>query len=277
MAYFKKAARLTACLLALLLVLGTVTAARAEDDAGDARSVMEQVTSTNPEDADDPVTTLNVGSASYFKDFTYDDNVLFSGIYKTHKFYFQIPEYWDCQYVYAQIEAELSQLIQDVPASLTFMINDDPIATCQMDYQNGSTQVFYVEIPVEYIQEGYNSFSITGYVRLYDEDGCIDDFSGANWISVRGTSFVQVGYEARDAENRISAYPYPFMSSLNEDGSETEILVSDECDADELAAALLLRADLGSETDTEDAITLARLSDSTGTKTHRVEIGRAHV
>lgn len=281
MGYWKNAARWVGCLLALVAVLGTLPVALATQEGGqdgteaadDARSMMQMVTSTNPEAADDPITTLNVQSATYFKDFTYDSNILFSGIYKTNKFYFQIPNYWDCQYAYAQIEAELSQLIQDVPASLTFMINNTPIATYRMDYQNGGTQVFYVEIPLEYVQEGYNSFDITGYVRLYDEDGCIDDFSGANWISVRGSSFIQVGYEAQNAENRVSAYPYPFLSSLNESGSETEILVSDKCDTDELAAALMLRADLAGETDTEDAIVLAKLSDSDSAKHHRIVVG----
>ena len=274
---WKNTGRLALCILALLLMLGALPVAQAtqagqDAPTSDARDMMQTITAVNPADADVPLTQLDVKSASYFKDFVYGDNILFSGIYKTHRFFFQIPEYWDYQYVYAQIEVELSQLIQDVPASLTFMVNSNPVATYQMDYRSGSTQVFYVEIPLEYIKEGYNSFDITGYVRLYDDDGCIDDFSGANWISIRGTSFVQVGYEVKDAENRISAYPYPFLSSLDETGSETEILVSDRCDTDELTAALMLRADLGSETDLEDSITLARLSDSAGEKRHRIVV-----
>lgn len=273
----KIASRLALCILALLLVLGAVPvtqAAQPGQDAptDDAREQMQTITAVNPADADTPVTRLDIRDASYFKDFVYGENILFSGIYKTRRFFFQVPEYWDCQYVYAQIEAELSQLIQDVPASLTFMINNNPVATYQMDYRSGSAQVFFVEIPLEYVKEGYNSFDITGYVRLYDDDGCLDDFSGANWISIRGTSFVQVGYEVKDAQNRISAYPYPFLSSLDETGGTTEILVSDRCDTDELAAALMLRADLDSETDMEDAITLARLSDSAGNKEHRIVV-----
>ena len=181
-----------------------------------------------------------------------------------------MPEYWDSRYAFAQIEVELSQLIQDVPASLTFMINNTPVATYKMDYRDGRAQVFYVEIPLEYLEEGYNAFDITGYVRLYDDDGCIDDFSGANWICIRDSSFIQVGYDARNPDRRISAYPYPFLSSLNEDGSNTEILVSDACDPAELAAALMLRADLASETKLEDAITLARLSDSAAQKRQRL-------
>lgn len=280
MRYWKKAVLIL--ILAALVFCGAAPAASAEEvgttqtettSLDSARETLYVVTGTNPEDADVPVTQLQVPEAKYYKDFTYGSNVIFSGIYKTHKLYFQIPEYWDSQYVYAQIEAELSQLIQDVPASLTFMVNETPVATYKMDYASGSTQVFFVEIPLELVNEGYNSFDITGYVRLYDDDGCIDDFSGANWISVRGTSFVQVGYDVKPSGQRISAYPYPFLSSLDETGSGTAILVSDWCDVDELTAALMLRADLGSETELEDAITLARISDSTGDENYRIVIG----
>lgn len=268
--------------LMALLVCAFAPAAAAEDvdtvqtetsSLDSARDMLYVVTGTNPEDADEPVTQLQVPQATYYKDFTYGSNVLFSGIYKTHKLYFQIPEYWQPQYVYAQIEVELSQLIRDVPASLTFMLNSTPVATYQMDYASGSTQVFFVEIPLELVSAGYNSFDTTGYVRLYDDDGCIDDFSGANWISVRGTSFIQVGYDVKPSNQLISAYPYPFLSSLDETGSGTTILVSDQCDVDELAAALMLRADLGSETELEDAITLARISDRTGAENYRIVIG----
>ena len=208
----KPVSKLIAWALALVLVAGLFPAALAgeaereeaafetveeptqaarSEDAGektallDARQTMELVTDTDPEDADAPLTRLDIPEAAHFTDFSYEENVLFSGIYKTHRYYFQVDEYWDCQYAYAQIEVELSQLIQDVPASLTFMINNTPVATYKMDYRSGRAQVFFVEIPLEYLEEGYNAFDITGYVRLYDDDGCIDDFSGANWICVR--------------------------------------------------------------------------------------------
>ncbi|MDY4755234.1 MAG: cellulose biosynthesis cyclic di-GMP-binding regulatory protein BcsB [Candidatus Faecousia sp.] len=293
----KPVSKLIAWALALVLVAGLFPAALAgeaereeaafetveeptqaarSEDAGektallDARQTMELVTDRDPADADAPLTRLDIPEAAHFTDFSYEENVLFSGIYKTHRYYFQVDEYWDCQYAYAQIEVELSQLIQDVPASLTFMINNTPVATYKMDYRSGRAQVFFVEIPLEYLEEGYNAFDITGYVRLYDDDGCIDDFSGANWICVRESSFIQVGYEAMNPNRRISAYPYPFISSLDESGSSTEILVSDVCAPEELAAALMLRADLASETKLEDRIILARLSDSEAEKQQRV-------
>lgn len=295
MGFGKTFSRLLACLLALALLAAGVPAALAAEAAPeatapvetapeetaengeteaapltDARETMAMVTGTNPEDADAPVTRLDIPQTRYFKDFTYSENILFSGIYKTNRYYFEIPRYWDCQYAYAQIEVELSQLIQDVPASLTFLVNGIPAATYKMDYRSGKTQVFFVEIPLKNLEEGYNYFDITGYVRLYDDNGCIDDFSGANWICVRDSSFLQVGYDIKNPGRRISSYPYPFISSLNLTGNETEILVSDKCDPSELTAALMLRADLGSETELEDAIVLARAGDSDSSRSRRI-------
>ena len=267
---WKNAARPAACLLALLLILGSLPMALAAQPSEEAQAETQDTLGATAETAGVPVP--DIPEAAYFKDFAYGQNILFSGIYKTHKFYFQVPEYWDCRYVYAQLEVELSQLIQDVPASLTVLLNDDPVATYQMDYRGGSTQVLRVTLPVEELKTGFNSLGITGYVRLYDDDGCVDDFSGANWISVRGTSFVQVGYELKDVQNKLAAYPYPLISSLDESGSRTAILVSDRCEPEELTAALLLRADLGSETELEDNITLARLSDAAGEELHRVVV-----
>ena len=224
------------------------------------------------EGAGAPLTHLDIPESDYFKDFGYSEDIVLSGIYQTNKYFFQAPAYWDCQYAYAQLEVELSQLIQDVPASLTFLINGVPITSYKMDYRDGSVQTFFVEIPLEELVEGYNSFDITGYVRIYDDEGCLDDFSGANWICIRRTSFLQVGYNAKPHNHRISMFPYPFMSTMDENGSATAVFVSDKCLPSELTAALMLRAGLGSETASEDAITLARLSDRTGREKNAIVV-----
>jgi len=241
------------------------TTAEPAADAGSGHPLIsDSQFSAAIEDAGMPLTQLDIPESDYFKDFGYSDDIVLSGIYQTNKYFFQAPEYWDCQYAYARLEVELSQLIQDVPASLTFLINGVPITSYKMDYRGGQVQTFFVEIPLEELVEGYNAFEITGYVRIYDDEGCIDDFSGANWICIRRTSFIQVGYNVKPHNHRISMFPYPFMSTIDESGTTTTVFVSDKCHPSELTAALMLRASLGSETASEDAITLARLSHRTG-------------
>jgi hypothetical protein len=251
--------------------LPVVTVQESEEDAAedaddvlqnaDLEQALAEIMASNPEDAELPNTVQPVTpEASYNKKFTYSDGFSMSGIFESETMYFKVQNYWDTVYAYAAIEFSLSQLISDVPASMTFMVNDVPIYSCKMDYQYGKDQIVYVTIPVQYLNEGYNSFTITGYVRIYDDEGCLDDLSGANWVYIQDSSFVEVGYELLDHQQKISYYPYPFISTVEESGAYTQILVSDAAGNEELEAALLLRADLASETDSEDAITLTRYS-----------------
>lgn len=226
----------------------------------DKDEALADIMDSAPEDAEEPDTQAPQVSAENYKNFAYSEDIVLSGIFQTNTFYFEVPEYWDSSYAYAMIQVELSQLIQDVPASLTFMVNNVPVTSYKMDYQNGKTQTFYVEIPIEMVKEGYNNFDVTGYARVYDEEGCLDDFSGANWISISKDSFIQVGYGLKEHDQMISNYPYPFISTVDEDGSSTYIAVSDALDEKELEAALMVRADLGSETAMEDDISLVSYS-----------------
>lgn len=233
-----------------------------DDFAPSLKDSLDIIMASNPEDADEPNFIMpKLPDSTYHKEFSYQNGVTLSGIFETHSLYFEVPEYWDCNYAYARIEFTLSQLIRgDIPASLTFMVNNIPIYTCRVDYDYGRDQIIYVSVPVELLQEGYNTFSITGYVRIYDEEGCIDDFSGANWVHISEKSFLDVGYELKPHNNWISYYPYPFMSTIDPNGENAQVVVSDAQDNSELAAALLLRADLAAETDLEDHIALTTVS-----------------
>lgn len=272
--------RLITLLLAIIMGTAGVYAAPAEESSveTDAKenlpgekpsqeAALEQIMNSNPEDALEPdFTKPEIPKTSYYKDFEYTEDVLLKGIFTTESYFFKIPDYWECGYAYAQLELTLSQLIQDVPASLTFMVNNVPVYTCKMDYSYGKNQILYVTIPLELLNEGYNSFSVTGYIRLYDEEGCLDDFSGANWVNISKNSFIQTGYDAKPAEKKLSYYPYPFMSTMDADGSDTGVYVSDALNEAELAAAILLRADLGAETESEDQIAFGTIGQDKGRK-----------
>lgn len=226
--------------------------------------MIQQILTTNPEDAVDPVTSLpEYEQCTYQKSFDFSEDQVFSGFFDTKNYYFKVQDYWDCEYAYAQLEFNLSQLVQgeNIPASMTFTVNNIPVSSCKIDYKNGKNQIIYVNIPLDLLNEGYNSFGMSGYVRIYDEAGCIDHMSDANWVNIKNTSFIKIGYEAKDDEQRISYYPYPYMSTMDQTGEHSVVAVSDQALNGELAAALLVRADLGDETVKEDRITFARYSE----------------
>ena len=218
-------------------------------------SIAEYVFATDPEGAGAPLRVRPETPESQLRKlFKYSENIVLRGIFEKSGYYFRLPNYWDPRYVLAQIEYTVSPLIQDVPATLTFFINDHPIYSCAVQYENGVSQIVYVSVPIEFLQVGYNEFAITGYVRLYDDDGCLDDFSGANWISISENSFIETGYDLIDFGHKISYYPYPLISTMDDSGENLTVYVPEGALEDELQAAFLLRADLGNETSSEDRI-----------------------
>ena len=241
------------CLAMLIPLWGGERAAAEAPSRGDA---LTDIAASDPEDARQPVTAMPDARATYHMDIEYASDVILDGVFRTDSYYFQIENYWDTRYAFAEMQIDVSQLISNVPASLTFMVNDSPVVSYLIDYANGRSQTLYVSIPTRLLREGYNSFAITGYARIYDEDGCLDDFTGANWISIRRESYIQIGYELMDHHRSISFFPYPFISSVDSTGSGSCVAVSDAMSSQELAAALALRAELARKTDREDRVHL---------------------
>lgn len=226
----------------------------AQQDAQN-EDLIATILATDPSDAALPNTSKpEVPVTAYSKSFPYGQDYTLHGIFSSHSLFFEVPNYWTCGYVYAQIEYTLSQLIDNVPASLTFSVNNVPVYSCKMDYKYGKTQTVYVPIPLSLVREGFNEFNASGYVRLYDENGCVDDLSGANWVSISKSSVITVGYDIVPHNSLISYYPYPFMSTIDPMGKSVGVYVSDQMTNAEMTAALLLRADLGTEAVDEDHI-----------------------
>lgn len=197
---------------------------------------------------------------SYTKDDFFAQKTL-KGIYSSTELYFYVPNYWDVKYVYAQVQYDVSQLVEGKSSSVTISINNVPIQSYKLEYKNGSPQILYVKIPMSEVRMGFNSVTISAYARLFDEEGCVDDDSDANWLRIYGTSHIRSGYEAKDPEHTISYYPYPFMSTYNPTGEGLSIAVSDQAANGEVGAAMNLMADLSSDTKEENNIQVCLLSD----------------
>ena len=191
------------------------------------------------------------------------------GIYSSADLYFFVPTYWDVKYVYAQLQYDVSQLLEGKASSITLSVNGVPIQSYRLEYNNGSPQILYVKIPISEIRTGFNSLTISAYARLFDEEGCVDDASDANWLRIYDTSHIRRGYEAKDPEHRISYYPYPFMSTYNPTGKGLTIAVSDQAANGEVAAAMNLMADLSSDTKVKNEIEVSLLSDVANKNTTR--------
>lgn len=232
-----------------------------DDSAASREEAIVSILSGNPEDAGAPNTVKpTVKHTSYTQDVSFPETTL-HGIFSSTEVFFEIPDYWEAEYVYAEIQYDVSQLVQSIASSMTFSVNNVPIDSCRVSYKDGDAQVVYVEIPMELIKEDFNSLAVSAYARLYDEEGCIDDFSGANWLTISEDSYIRCGYEIKPHNYKIGYYPYPFMSTVEDTGKGLAIVVSDQATNGEVAAAMNLMADLSTATGKENEILFGLLSD----------------
>ena len=202
-----------------------------------------------------------VTKTTYSSDFSWSSDKTLNGILSTESLYFKIPKYWNTKYAIVSIQYSLSQLITDIPATITFSINNKPFYSCKIKYENSGPQIIYAVIPAELLKEGFNNLGVSGYVRLYNDEGCIDDYSGANWINISKNSYARIGYEVENHNNKILYYPYPFISTMDPTAKDTAILVSDKKDNGELSASMILAANLGTKTSEENNLNMGSYSD----------------
>lgn len=249
---------------------GGTAETEAGETTGETADGINYLPVTDPENAPQPEETAPVyDPASYTRDIFFPQSTL-RGLYSSTSLYFYVPEYWDTKYVYAQIQYDVSQLIESRASSVTFSINNVPIQSYKLEYKDGRSQLLYVKIPMSEVKTGFNSLTLSAYARLFDEEGCVDDYSNANWLSIADTSYVRCGYECRDPEHRISYYPYPFLSTYEPTGAGLTIAVSDQAARGEVAAAMNLMADLSTNTEGENKIQVCLLSDLAATNPTRV-------
>jgi len=230
-------------------------------------------------DANKPVNQKpKLPKSTYTSDFIWGSSQTLHGIYSSAELYFTLPLYWDTKYAVVQIEYRVSQLIKDLPCSVTFSINKQPFYSCKISYENNELKTLYVLIPKALLNDDTenrtNHLEISGYARLYDQAGCIDDNGDANWITISEASGVQVGYETKAHNNRIDYYPYPFMSSEDNTGIYTAIEVANASQNEEVATAMFIMSNLSKQTGEDNKLTVGTWDDlKIGTYKNRIFIG----
>ncbi|MHB8061976.1 MAG: cellulose biosynthesis cyclic di-GMP-binding regulatory protein BcsB [Ruminiclostridium sp.] len=215
---------------------------------------------------------------AHTSDFIWGSSQTMHGIYSTTELYFTLPPYWNTKYAVVQVEYRVSQLIKDVPCALTFSINKQPFYSCKISYENNETKTLYVLIPKALLNNGIenrtNYLELSGYARLYDQEGCIDDNGDANWITIGEASGVQVGYETKAHNNRIDFYPYPFMSSENKTGADTAIEIANAAQNEEVATAMFIMSNLSKQTGEANKLTVGAWEDlKNGAYKNRIFVG----
>lgn len=223
---------------------------------GTVGSVM-QIGSTGNPDVFDPSARV---SAQY-ADFSFGSVRSLRGIFTSVGLYVTMPEYTVTENATLRVSYTCSDLILEHLSSLTFSLNGTPFFSCPVVHDPTGPTVVYIDVPLSLFVDEYNHLEISGYVRLTDDEGCVDDYMGANWINLEPETVLRLGYSLIDDRQQLRYYPYPFLSKLDESGADLALCVSDEADDDELTAALLAMTNLGADAASRNDIAFGRYSE----------------
>lgn len=203
-------------------------------------------------------------SGAMYKDFTFGSVRALHGIFASIGLYANLPEYVTAKGGVLRLSYTASSLILNEVSSLTFYMNGVPFASCPVYPSLDQTAtVQYINVPIELFQDGYNLLEIAAYTRLTDDDeGCTDDYNGANWVKINEETCLRVMYDVAEDQNRLSLFPFPFLSLMDSTGAECAVTVSDAADASELTAALTLMADLGSAVAARNDLSFGRIGET---------------
>lgn len=255
--------RLLALMLAALLVFSCAAAEETEIPSGVVDNFVQSEIEKQQSASDATAFEAGAAAGEYYADFTFGGVQTLSGITTTLSLYANLPKYAKPVSAVLRLSYTASDLILTDISSLTYYMNGTPFGSSKIVARSdGAQTVLYVSVPVELLTTGYNLLEILSYVRLTDDEGCRDDYNGANWVKIADTTCLRIYYEISDDADELYMYPYPFISLMNPDGAESVVAVSDAADEAELTAAMMLIAGMGNSLSAENAMTLCRLSDA---------------
>lgn len=255
--------RLLALMLAALLVFSCAAAEETEIPSGVVDNFVQSEIEKQQSASDATAFEAGAAAGEYYADFTFGGVQTLSGITTTLSLYANLPKYAKPVSAVLRLSYTASDLILTDISSLTYYMNGTPFGSSKIVARSdGAQTVLYVSVPVELLTTGYNLLEILSYVRLTDDEGCRDDYNGANWVKIADTTCLRIYYEISDDADELYMYPYPFISLMNPDGAESVVAVSDAADEAELTAAMMLMAGMGNSLSAKNAMTLCRLSDA---------------
>lgn len=177
------------------------------------------------------------------KNYSFENEKTFEGVYGSYNFYFETDENWQVQSTFLELIINQSNLNLDKSASLSVYINDAPIYSAYLYDKIGDNRKLNIPISTEYLNAGVNNIRIKTFRRISD-DFCHDNINSANWITIKKDSFVHVEYVERNDSLNINDFPYPYLTMENSI-YKAKIAVPNSLDSECLEAAAILAQGLG--------------------------------
>ena len=173
--------RLLALMLAALLVFSCAAAEETEIPSGVVDNFVQSEIEKQQSASDATAFEAGAAAGEYYADFTFGGVQTLSGITTTLSLYANLPKYAKPVSAVLRLSYTASDLILTDISSLTYYMNGTPFGSSKIVARSdGAQTVLYVSVPVELLTTGYNLLEILSYVRLTDDEGCRDDYNGAN-------------------------------------------------------------------------------------------------
>lgn len=133
-------------------------------------------------------------SYSYITPITRDP-VSLSGLSASQQTGFELPRYWNVSEVKVSLDYGLSQIVKNYISSFTLSVNGSKFYSFRPALSETGTQRLTVSVPVEYLVAGVNTLRLEGHLRTTtDEEGCANDLSPDNWLTIREGSAITAVY-----------------------------------------------------------------------------------
>ena len=143
-----------------------------------------------------------------YADFYFGSIQTMRGITSLLSLYINLPDYVEVTGAVLRLNYTCSDLILADLSSMTFYMNGTPFNSVGLVVRSdGGQNVVYMDVPIALMKNGYNLLEIGGYVRLTDDEGCTDDYNGANWVRIADTTCLRVYYDIADSAAELANYP----------------------------------------------------------------------
>lgn len=208
--------------------------------------------STAAEPSANAAETPAAGQPRYYADGTlsaklpYPQELRLQGIYASQASYFNLGTRWSVQQSVLHLDIRASRKAS--LSSLTVEINGKPVHSAALSGYGETGKRLDVAVPADAWRSGSNEIRLWLGNKEFGEIGfCVDERDKDNWLTVQKSSWLEIGYRTELPSLELSQFPYPFLKDAGDtSGTGTSIVLPDQPDEAETAAALQAAASLGS-------------------------------
>ncbi|CDI48892.1 cellulose biosynthesis cyclic di-GMP-binding regulatory protein BcsB [Clostridium tetani] len=184
-----------------------------------------------------------------------------NGVLGSSMFYFDVDSKWQLQKVDFNLIYTPSQILNKDISTLTVLVNGNQVYSSNLETKKSFREILNINIPLEYVNVGFNEIQIKTYKRITDKP-CTDDTNTANWILFHKESFVNLNFKEKQQDIVLKDFPYPFMKSSDSNLTNSSIVVPDKFTSEEASVAMRICSVFGNGRKSENIDTkILRYSD----------------